>query len=622
MGAGHSSSCSLSLPTTIGFAAATTASPVNKLIKSPFNPTNRFCNTHFRLPFKTSIENQLSNSTLSVVKCSGCSTVEDIKTQGEIGVKNPMAHPHSIDQELLEQLVYDALVWSSLHGLVVGDRSVQRSGTVPGVGMVHAPFALLPLSFPESRYRQACELAPIFNELVDRVSLDGNFLQDSLSRLSSPVALFAPIGVRDITCPALTKKVDPFTSRLLEIHSKMLEIDKKEEIRLGLHRSDYMLDEQTNMLLQIELNTISSSFPGLSSLVSELHRSLLDQYREHLKLDSEKIPRNTAVSCFAEALAKAWTQYDNPRSVVLIVVQSEERNMYDQHWLCTLLKERYPFCHACKLIYIRIQQYRKSVSLERHFFNVFRCFPQLINTHNVTVVRKTLTEIDAQGELLPDGTLIVGGKEVAVVYFRAGYAPTDYPSELEWGARLLIEQSSAIKCPSISYHLAGTKKIQQELAKPNVLERFLENEEDIAKVRRCFAGLWSLDDVEVVKDVISRPELYVMKPQREGGGNNIYGDDVRKTLQRLQSEGTEEDAAFILMQRIFPTITPTILMRDGIFYKEDAVSELGIYGAYLRNKEKVLANDQCGYLMRTKVSSSNEGGVAAGFAVLDSIYLD
>jgi hypothetical protein len=35
-----------------------------------------------------------------------------------------------------------------------------------------------------------------------------------------------------------------------------------------------------------------------------------------------------------------------------------------------------------------------------------------------------------------------------------------------------MEQSSAIKCPSISYHLAGTKKIQQELAKPDVLERY------------------------------------------------------------------------------------------------------------------------------------------------------
>jgi glutathione synthase len=40
-----------------------------------------------------------------------------------------------------------------------------------------------------------------------------------------------------------------------------------------------------------------------------------------------------------------------------------------------------------------------------------------------------------------------------------------------------------------------------------------------------------------------------------------------------------------------------------------------------RNKDKVVINNQSGYLMRTKVSSSNEGGVAAGFAVLDSILL-
>ncbi|KAH7572013.1 hypothetical protein JRO89_XS04G0185400 [Xanthoceras sorbifolium] len=452
--------------------------------------------------------------------------------EGVVGAK-PLLDLHGVDQNLVEKMAFDSLVWSSLHGLVVGDRTAQRSGKVPGVGMVHAPFSLLPMSFPENQFNMACEVAPIFNELVDRVSLDGKFLQDSLSR---------------------TKKVDAFTARLLDIHSKMLEINKKEDIRLGLHRSDYMLDEQTKLLLQIELNTISSSFSGLSGLVTELHRSLLIHYGEQLGLDSRKIPGNTAVSQFAEALAKAWTEYNNPRAVVMVVVQTEE-------------------------------------------------------------------QIDTEGELLPDGTLLVGGQEIAVVYFRAGYTPTDYPSESEWRARLLMEQSSAVKCPSISYHLAGTKKIQQELAKPNVLERFLDNKEEIAKVRKCFAGLWSLDDSEIISQAMERPELYVMKPQREGGGNNIYGEDVRETLLRLRKEGTEEDAAYILMQRIFPSVSPTFLMRDGICHKDHAISELGIYGAYLRSKEKVIVNEQCGYLMRTKVASSNEGGVAAGFAVLDSIYL-
>lgn len=525
-------------------------------LNSYFIPTNKIFRTLHQKRFKIITQSSFESPSFMTVTCS---KVKEMNTEEKSTVK-PVIDIHSIDEELVKRMSYDALVWSSLHGLVVGDKTVQRSSTVPGVGMVHAPFALLPMPLPESYWRQACELAPIFNELVDRISLDGKFLQESLSR---------------------TKKVDSFTSRLLDIHSKMLDINKKEEIRLGLHRSDYMLDEQTKLLLQIELNTISSSFSGLSCLVSELHRNLLIHYGEPLGLDSKNIPANPAVDRFAEALSKAWAEYNNPRAVVMFVVQTEERNMYDQHWISAVMKER----------------------------------------HNVTTIRKTLAEIDAEGELVPDGTLLIGGQAVAVTYFRAGYAPTDFPSESEWRARLLIEQSSAVKCPSIAYHLAGTKKIQQELAKPNVLERFLEDKEEIAKVRRCFAGLWSLDELDIVKDAIQTPKLYVMKPQREGGGNNIYDDDVRETLLRLQKEGSEEDAAYILMQRIFPKVSPMFLMRDGICHTDNTISELGIYGAYLRNKEKVIMNDQCGHLLRTKISSSNEGGVVAGFGVLDSIYL-
>jgi len=50
----------------------------------------------------------------------------------------------------------------------------------------------------------------------------------------------------------------------------------------------------------------------------------------------------------------------------------------------------------------------------------------------------------------------------------------------------------------------------------------------------------------------------------------------------LQKEGSEEDAAYILMQRIFPMVSPTFLVREGICHKDHAISELGVYGAYLR----------------------------------------
>lgn len=486
---------------------------------------------------------------------------ERYEKEAAVDSNKGISSPEDVSPVLAKELLQDALVWASLHGLVVGDRAVQSSGQIPGVGLVHAPFSLLPTPFPEVCWKQACDLAPLFNELVDRVSMDGVFLQESLSR---------------------TKTVDAFTARLLDIHSRIMEDNIKQEIRLGLHRSDYMLDIATGKLLQVELNTISSSFAGLGCLVSQLHRYLINHSGKQLSLDSKRVPENTAANKFAEALALGWKEFNDLSSVVLVVVQPDERNMYDQHWICMVLKESY----------------------------------------GVPSIRKTLAEIDAEGELLSNGTLHIGQQAVAVVYFRAGYTPVDYPSEAEWRARLMLEQSSAIKCPSISYHLAGTKKIQQELAKPHVLERFIDNKDDIANLRKCFAGLWSLDNnANVIEDAIRRPEAFVLKPQREGGGNNIYGNDAKEKLLEMKRNGGDGHAAYILMQRIFPPFHVSYLVRGGIYHHGETVSELGIFGAYLRNKDNVLLNNQSGYLMRTKISSSDEGGVAAGFAVVDSLYL-
>ena len=55
--------------------------------------------------------------------------------------------------------------------------------------------------------------------------------------------------------------------------------------------------------------------------------------------------------------------------------------------------------------------------------------------HKVRTVRQTLAQIAQEGSLDRSGNLSVGGQPIAVCYYRAGYAPTDYPSETEWGAR-------------------------------------------------------------------------------------------------------------------------------------------------------------------------------------------
>lgn len=108
--------------------------------------------------------------------------------------------------------------------------------------------------------------------------------------------------------------------------------------------------------------------------------------------------------------------------------------------------------------------------------------------NGVKVIRKSLTQLAAEAELGPNKELLVNGTAVAVVYFRCGYEPGQYPTEKEWNVRLLIERSLAIKSPSIQYHLAGSKKVQQALAKPGVVARYLKNEESETRVKEIFTS--------------------------------------------------------------------------------------------------------------------------------------
>jgi hypothetical protein len=64
-----------------------------------------------------------------------------------------------------------------------------------------------------------------------------------------------------------------------------------------------------------------------------------------------------------------------------------------------------------------------------------------------------------------------------------------------------------------------------------------------------------------------------------------------------------------------------LLVREGQLLRGSTVSELGVFGVYLGGQGGELLNEPSGHLLRTKLSNSNEGGVAAGFAVLSSPQL-
>ena len=76
-----------------------------------------------------------------------------------------------------------------------------------------------------------------------------------------------------------------------------------------------------------------------------------------------------------------------------------------------------------------------------------------------------------------------------------------------------------------------------------------------ANPRSDAAGLWGLDDLEdvetaaVLQQAAEAPDAFVLKPQREGGGNNLYGEAAREKIAARAGL-----AAYILMQRIRPPI--------------------------------------------------------------------
>jgi len=216
-----------------------------------------------------------------------------------------------------------------------------------------------------------------------------------------------------------------------------------------------------------------------------------------------------------------------------------------------------------------------------------------------------------------------GSVEASVVYFRAGYTPNDYPTCSEWEGRTLIERSYAVKCPSVAQQLAGTKKVQQVLASPTELSKFA-SADAVAQLRSCFAGLYGLDEdggervVSTVAKAIESPDSFVLKPQREGGGNNLFGVELREALQRMDPS---ERSAYILMERIVPPVADALLMKGGVVEGGKCACELGVYGVFLGDGQRVLLNQMAGHLLRVKIATVNEGGVVAGYAALGSPVL-
>jgi len=311
----------------------------------------------------------------------------------------------------------EAIAWASSNGFMVRSQTNNQL-------FDHAPFTLYPTPYPIHLYKQAQSLAVPFNLLVDRVARNDQWLRATLVEAA---------------------QADPFVADQMKIYDTVMKEGIAQQTYLGIHRSDYMIHApssidhththtaQEQRILQVELNTIAASFGCLSTKISQMHHYLQQksqllhpQDQQAATSTAPVLAENQATVGLANAIHEAHQQYTVQRSsfpsspssastCVLFVVQDGETNTVDQ----------------------RLFEF------------------ELTSKHNVPVLRRSLTSLSDNTVARlnnVDGTnvLVVEGHEISVVYYRAGYTPNDYPTEDEWSARLMVERSYAIKCPSIA----------------------------------------------------------------------------------------------------------------------------------------------------------------------------
>ncbi|CAM9010397.1 unnamed protein product [Wickerhamomyces anomalus] len=294
-------------------------------------------------------------------------------------------------------LVENLLQWSLANGLVIYPPDFKSYQPVS------APVTLFPTPFPKVAFNDADDVQLLFNELYAKVSSDLEFLSEIIDDLA---------------------KFDTgFTGKLWEIFLKAKKIGISQPLSLVFHLG------------------------GLSTKVGELHRYLnnhgdydigegTDKY-----YDEKDLPISESITKLSEGLADGNYYYNdcvsNTKTVVLVVVQHKERNVFDQ----------------------RLLEYA------------------LLANHGVKSIRLTLSEIDSKTYIDPQTKKLYiksTNDEVSVVYFRSGYAPNDFQNEQDWENRLTLETSKAIKAPTLLTQLVGAKKIQQILTDEVILKTFLK----------------------------------------------------------------------------------------------------------------------------------------------------
>ena len=465
-------------------------------------------------------------------------------------------------EKTIPQYIIDEMIdYLYSNGLIIKNKE--------GIGVKHIPITLYPSPIVKSFFDKIQFYQIAFNKIMDKISRDQQYIEQILTPISEK---------------------DEFIKKLLEISKKVSTFENKQKIQCGFFRNDYMVDKVKKFIYQIEFNTIAVSMFSFSDKLKKFYSFFSNKYPNiYERYKDKEIPleKKDVIPEFSSSLIesiKLFSPENYKNTLIIFVVQENEKNVFDQRTIENELYEKY----------------------------------------NILSKRLTLNEIAKNCKVDEKGQISYEEKIISLFYFRAGYTPSDYKDEESWKGREMIELSTAIKVPNINLFLTTLKVFQYELTKPDILKKYINEELISNDIIRFFTKIYYLRDMdkekqkELFNQITSNPHSYVIKPQREGGGNNYYDDKIIPLLPKDDSEPSDELLNSIIMERIEAPEYETLNLIDEKVIVNTINSEFSVYGVIISSDEKIYnINKSVGFLVRSKDKNEGEGGVIHGSGCVD-----
>ena len=410
-------------------------------------------------------------------------------------------------------------------------------------GVKHLPMALYPSPIPKNLFEKIFFYQIAFNKILNKLSNDQPYLEQVLEPIASK---------------------NNFIQKLLEISKKSFAYEKKQKIKLGIFRNDYLLDKDQKFLFLQEYKTSLDDFGSHTNILLNFYNYFNEKYPNvfaKYKGKEKEIPQNKGNTiekiseAIIEAIKLAFPQ-DYKTSVVVFITQKK----FD--------------------------------------FDLQNLINELYDKHKIKSEKLSLSEVNKKITKDEEGNLKLNESKISLIYFNSGDKEEDYPDEDSWKGRELIELSTAVKVPDINTFLTSFKVFHYYLSKPDIIMHYNYNDLIINDILRFFGGIYYIPDLdkekqtELFNKIQSEPNKYILQ-SFSGKKNYLTGEKLKSLVP------SEELSNGIILEKVIPPEHETLIIKNENSVVESSVSEYSIYGIILMNENNLVMNKSVSYLVKT-----------------------